>query len=126
MWLLATSLLALSPLVYFASGGSDAATEASRLGLAAVPAVLAWPLLAVAIGLAHRRQGRATGLILGAAARRASVLMLFAGAVLLLARHLGTTVAIRGDAAWTSFWGASIVLWVVLSFVLVRRPSARQ
>jgi hypothetical protein len=124
VWLLGTCLLAVSPLLYFVSGTSDDATEAARAGLAAIPALMAWPLLVLAIGLALRRQGRAMGLLVGGAAGRALLLMLFAGAVLTLARHLGTAVAFHGDAAWTLFWTAATVAWVALGAAVVRRPSA--
>jgi hypothetical protein len=126
LWLLATCLLAVSPLLYFVSGASDGAIEADRIRFAAMPALMAWPLLVLAVGLALRRQGRAMGLLVAAAAGRALLLMLFAGAVLALARHLGTAVAIRGDAAWTLFWTAATVAWVALSAALVRRPSAHR
>jgi hypothetical protein len=41
LWSAGTCLLALSPLVYFASGASDGATETGRIALAAVPALVA-------------------------------------------------------------------------------------
>jgi hypothetical protein len=115
LWLVASCLLAVSPLLYFAAGASDDATDGARVGLAAMPALMAWPLLALAVGLARRRQGRAMGPVLGGAAVKASLLLLFAGADLLLARHLGAAVAIHGDATWTLFWTGSAVVWVALS-----------
>jgi hypothetical protein len=121
-WLLAACLLAASPLLYLVSGASDSATEAARVRLAAIPALIAWPLLVLAIGLARHRQGRA--MTLGSAARSALLLPLFAGAVLALARHLASAPVIGGDGAWTLFWAAATVAWVVLSAVLGRRPSA--
>jgi hypothetical protein len=118
-WLLATCLLALSPLLYFISGSSDGATEAGRVGVAAIPALMAWPLLVLAIGLARRWRGR-----VGAAARRALLLMLVAGGVLVLARRLGGSDAIFGDGSWIAFWAAAAVIWVMVSAALARRPSA--
>jgi hypothetical protein len=117
LWFAATCLLALSPLLYFVSGASDDATEAGRIGFAAIPPLISWPLLAVAISLARRRRA-------GPAARAALLLMLYAGGVLFLARRLGETAAVHGDAAWTLFWAASVLVWVVLSAALGRRPMA--
>jgi hypothetical protein len=124
-----TCLLALSALVYFASGASDGTTETGRIALATVPALVAWPLLVLALALAYRRQRQATKPVLWPAARRASLLMLLAGAVLVLARQIGNAVAIHGDATWTLFWTGSVVLWVALSVIAVgalrQRPCFR-
>jgi hypothetical protein len=126
LWSAGTCLLALSPLVYFASGASDGATETGRIALAAVPALVAWPLLVLALALAYRRQRQATKPVLWPAAHRASLLMLLAGAVLVLARQLGSAVAIHGDATWTFFWTGSVVLWVALSGRTLARPHERR
>jgi hypothetical protein len=114
-WLLATCLVALSPLLYFVAGASDSATEAARVQFAAVPLVVAWLVLVLAFGLARRRRGLPMGAVAGPAAMRALLLIAFAGAVLALAHHLGSTVAFEGDTAWTLFWTVTVVAWVGLS-----------
>jgi hypothetical protein len=82
-------------------------------------------LLVLALALAYRRQRQATKPVLWPAAHRASLLMLLAGAVLVLARQLGSAVAIHGDATWTFFWTGSVVLWVALSVIAVGRSPGR-
>jgi hypothetical protein len=42
MWLCATCLIAATPLFYFATGGSDSATEATRIEYSAPPLLAAW------------------------------------------------------------------------------------
>lgn len=117
-WFLATCLLALAPLLYFVSGSSDAATEAGRLGLAVLPMLMAWPLLTFALARVGRARSAKTRL--GPAAVRASLLMLVAAGLLLLARHVGNVVAIEGDRSWVFFWCALAIAWVVSSVALAR------
>ena len=111
LWLLATALFALAPALYFVSGSSDSATEADRIGLAAIPVLAAWLLLVLAVRLTRRSRPVA----------RALALLAFIPAVLFLARRLGSAPALEGDTAWTLFWVAVGVAWVALSAVCLRR-----
>jgi hypothetical protein len=122
LWLLATSLIALSPLLFFITGADGSATTAYRIRVAAIPALVAWPLLVLAVGLVRRRRGLTMGLVIGASARRAVLLMAVAAGVLAGAYVLGSTAAIEGDTAWTLYWVVVGSLWVALSASSLRRP----
>ena len=121
LWLLATCLLALAPVVYFFSGSSDSATETGRIALAAVPGLFAWPLLVMAVALHHRAPAPGKKLAVSRGARRASLLIVLVCALLLLAHHLAGTSAIEGDTNWAVFWAAVVVVWAVLSTIAIRR-----
>src|SRR4051794_32241356 len=115
LWLVATALLALSPLLFFASGAVDGSGRASRILVGAVPALVAWPLLVLALGLARRRRGLATGFVTWPAAGRALILMALASGLFAVAYVLGSGPVIEGDSAWGAYWGAAGAAWVALS-----------
>jgi hypothetical protein len=94
----ATLLVAAAPLAYFDAGASDSATEAGRLGIAAVFLLLA----ALPLGLYARSAARGLALLLAAIA------------LLLVARWFGGSTVIQGDSAWVAFWVASGTLWTAL------------
>lgn len=116
LWLLATGLIAGAAVVYFAAGGSDDASTADRVALAAIPFVLALLPLSLAAGLARRAWGSARR---GAAAAISAALLLLvcAGGLLELARVLSTS----GDAAWTLYWVVCLLAWTAISGWAVRR-----
>ncbi|HMJ32749.1 MAG TPA: hypothetical protein VK501_02440 [Baekduia sp.] len=111
LWLFATSLVALAPLVYFIAGVNDTATEGSRMLPALAVLLLAWPPLTLSIGLAHRRQRHSGGRITASAAARATLLLLVGATMLGIAHQL----TISGDVAWTVYWTAAASAWLVLS-----------
>jgi hypothetical protein len=122
-WLLATALVALSPLVYFAAGGSESASEVDRVAVAAVLLVLGWPLLALSMGLARRRPRATPQAAAGPAVWTALVLVLSAGAMLALARQLGAAAAIHGDTTWGIYWAGCAGVWIMLSRRVARHPA---
>jgi hypothetical protein len=122
LWLAATGLLAFAPVLYFAAGGSDNATDAKRLTAAAIPVALAWPLLVLAMGLTPSacRDGR-TRALTASSIGSALLLLLFASAVFEGARLLAAGPTISGDVGWALYWIAAASAWIVLS-----RRSARR
>jgi C4-dicarboxylate transporter len=115
--LVAMVLVALAPMLYFVAGASDDATESDGVGLAAVLMLLAWPPLALSLGVA-RRGGRR---LVASAIARSLVLLLSAGAMLALARHLGIHRTIYGDGAWALYWVLCAAAWLALSHRLAGR-----
>jgi hypothetical protein len=123
LWLLATCLLAATPVAYFVSGGSDDATESSRVVFAAIPVILAWFPLSASFGLIQRkRTGRWA---LGAAGRRAVVLVLIAAMMLAVTRSIGAAGTIQGDGPWTLYWLSCLSAWTLVWRTCARRTASR-
>jgi hypothetical protein len=123
LWFAASALVGFAPLLYVITGLGEDVTEGSRIGAAAFPVALAWPLLLSAAVLALRRTGRSARRVGGGALARSVVLVAYAGAALAAARALGAAVTIRGDAAWTLVWLAATAGWVALSVACLRRAE---
>jgi hypothetical protein len=121
MWLCATCLIAATPLFYFATGGSDSATEATRIEYSAPPLLAAWGPLAISFGLIRRRQTGRWGLPFGLAGRRAALVIAVAAVMLAAMRALGTHSTIYGDTAWAVVWLACFLAWTALGWASARR-----
>jgi len=122
-WVTASVLLGCAPLMYVLAGLGDDATEASRVAAAAVPVALAWPLLVCAAALALWGPSRSAAGVAAGALARSLVLLVYAVAVLVAARALGSATTIHGDAAWTGLWLAATGGWVGLSVACLRRVA---
>lgn len=125
LWLLATFTLALAPVIYFESGGSDSATESSRVGAAAGIILLAWLPLAGAFGLIRWRVRSQSRVFRVRPIKRAFALLVLASSLFAIARALGGGPAFRGDAAWTTYWAACFVIWVLGSPAQMKRACRR-
>jgi hypothetical protein len=126
MWLCATCLVAATPVLYFAAGASDSASEADRIGVAALPLLGAWPPLALSFGVIRRRRIGSWGLPVGPPGRRAALLIAVAAAMLAAVRTVGAHSTIYGDTAWALLWLACCIAWVALWWTSARRFTARQ
>jgi hypothetical protein len=113
LWLVATLVLAVTPLAVFLLGGSDAATGGDRRAVAAVGVAIAWPLLVLTAYAATRSVTKGFA--------RGTLLALYAGAVFAIAWRVADDEAFSGDGVWTAFWLATFALWVGLSLAAVRR-----
>jgi hypothetical protein len=121
--LVAISLLALAPMLYFAAGASDSASEGVRITYALIPLAAAWLPLCVGLGVIHRKRTGQWGLPFGRPGRRAAVLVLLAAVMLAVARALGDHSTIYGDGEWAAFWLTCLAAWAALGWASTRREG---
>jgi hypothetical protein len=75
-----------------------------------------WPLMYGALRALGRRSG---------AWWRALAITAYLGAVIALASWFSEDEVIGGNGAWIGFWGASVVLWGLLTAALAQHPADR-
>jgi hypothetical protein len=119
VWLVATGILAFTPLFYFAAGGSDGATESERFTIAIIMILVTWPLLAPSITLARRARTRRASV--SRAVGTSLLLLLLACLLLEVARRLGNADALPA-AGWTLYWLLCAGVWLGFSWILVSSP----
>jgi hypothetical protein len=127
VWLAATGLLVIAVVAYYGSGAVDETTDGERFGWAAITIALAWPLLALFIGLsrAARQDGGSRGSI-ASSVGSAFLLCLFACAALGLAWLLGDGRTLAGAVAWALYWLAALGAWIALSRRCARGRTRRR
>jgi hypothetical protein len=110
LWLAVLVLCAAAPLLFFIGGASDSATDADRFRIAAVPLVVAWLPLTVALS------GRPW------AWARALALLALAAGLALLANVFANGPALSGDTEWSVFWLAALAVWAAAARLALRAP----
>ena len=115
-WLAATGVLALTPLLVFATGASDDATDSDRIAVGVLGVVIAYPLLMAAARFGADRRVRRE---LSTAIARATALAVYAAVLFGLAWHAAAGVTFRGDAAWAAYWLLGAAGWLTLAWKLV-------
>jgi hypothetical protein len=115
-WLSATAVLALTPLLVFATGASDEATESDQVAVGVLGVLIAYPLLiAVAQLSAPRRvrSGRSTAIA------RGTTLAVYAAVSFALAWQAAGAATFRGNALWVAYWLLCTAGWLALAWKLV-------
>jgi hypothetical protein len=118
LWLCATFVLAVTPLLVFAAGASDSTTHSDQVRLGILVAALAWPLLIGAryVRSTGEREGR-----LRSAVVRGSLLELYGACAMALAWEVARGPVFTGDAGWAAFWLVAAALWLALSRAVLLR-----
>jgi hypothetical protein len=120
-WLMATCILAITPLLVFMAG-SDSSTPSDQARLGAIVIVLAWPFLTAAAYFRASDDGapgvrRALG--------RGTALEVYAAIGLAFAWQAAGGPIFSGDSAWAAYWLVVFAGWLALSRMLLssRRPA---
>ena len=114
-WLAATGVLALTPLLVFAAGASDDATESDQIAVGVLGVVIAYPLLIAAAQFGADRRVRRE---LSTAIARGTALAVYAAVLFGLAWQAAAAVTFRGDAAWAAYWLLGAAGWLTLAWKL--------
>ena len=115
-WLAATGVLALTPLLAFAAGASDDATELDQIAVGALGVAIAYPLLLAAAQFGAARRVRRE---LSTVIARGTTLAVYAALLFALAWRAADAAAFRGDAAWAAYWLLGAAGWLTLAWKLV-------
>ena len=120
-WLAATGVLALTPLLVFATGASDEATDSDQIAVGILGVVTAYPLLIAALQLGAARGVRRRP---SKAIARGTLLAIYAAVVFALAWQAAGAATFRGDAAWGAYWLLGAGGWLTLAWKLNRAVSS--
>ena len=115
-WLSATAVLALTPLLVFAAGASDEATESDQVAVGVLGVVIACPLLIAVARLGAPRRVRSG---VSTVIARGTTLAVYPAVVFALAWQAAGTATFRGDAVWVAYWLLGIAGWLALAGNLV-------